>query len=172
MGWVSYLEHARERKKRANKPPKHEHKNLTILAEEWLKKTFNCKVVLKDFAASISEIPDAIGWKEGHSIVIECKTSKPEFVSDKKKKCRTGGGMGNWRFFLTPDDVDESDILEGWGVYKVVEDGIIHLCGREYGVGGIPFPDANQTNEIIMLTHAVSKMKRKAKKFGILGLIK
>lgn len=71
------------------------------------------------------EVPDAIGfrasgWEDG-SVVVEVKTSRSDFLADKKKPHRQDGkGMGNWRYFLCPENVIRVDELpSGWGLLWV-----------------------------------------------------
>ena len=42
-----------------------------------------CGIVLSEQGCSSGEMPDAIGWKgKNHSIVIECKISRADFLAD------------------------------------------------------------------------------------------
>jgi hypothetical protein len=62
-----------------------EHDRLCLRAEKWLNQ-INCKVAIRDpFRASTREHPDAIGWRDGVSILIECKASREDFLADKNK---------------------------------------------------------------------------------------
>jgi hypothetical protein len=64
------------------------HAELVARAVKWLSGTMRCNPVYAGLA-SCGEIPDAIGWtsKYSHygSIVVECKTSRADFVADKRK---------------------------------------------------------------------------------------
>jgi len=97
------------------------HDNLCLLAEKWLKR-LNCKVTFHDgFRATTTngEFPDAIGWRDGLSILIEVKTSRSDFLADKKKSFRSSPekGMGDWRFYLCPEGVIKpEDLPAGWGL--------------------------------------------------------
>jgi hypothetical protein len=98
------------------------HSDLVIRAERWLRNTVGCGVVLSELVSlnSSGEVPDAIGWRNGYtSILIECKTSRSDFLADKKKIFRKHPemGMGDYRFYLTPPDtVFIKDLPEGWGL--------------------------------------------------------
>jgi hypothetical protein len=65
------------------------------------------------------EIPDAIGFKSNCSIVVECKTSRSDFLADREKPFRLdpSEGLGDHRYFLCPEGViTPKDDLKGWGL--------------------------------------------------------
>ena len=102
---------------------------LVARAERWLRNTRHCGVVLLERACGgTSEIPDAIGWSRAYwSILVECKTSRADFLRDRRKHFRGaegsfGGsrGMGQRRFYLTPPGLVRVDELPaGWGLVEV-----------------------------------------------------
>ncbi|HEX9959843.1 MAG TPA: hypothetical protein VGB00_02855, partial [Pyrinomonadaceae bacterium] len=79
------------------------HAELVAIAREWLK-THHCSVVVSEITSAASEQPDAIGWRGGNSILIECKVSRSDFLADRKKSFREHleMGMGDYRYFLAP----------------------------------------------------------------------
>lgn len=97
------------------------HGELVLKAERWLKAQ-GCGVVFRDGFKAIThnrELPDAIGWREGLSILVECKASRVDFLADKKKMFRQApeNGMGDWRLFLCPPELISVDELpEKWGL--------------------------------------------------------
>lgn len=97
------------------------HDDLVSIAERWLK-SINCGVVFNDkfkAATGNGEQPDALGFKSGVSIMIECKASRSDFLSDKNKRFRIDPtiGIGDWRFYMCPPDVIKvEDLPEGWGL--------------------------------------------------------
>lgn len=101
--------------------PSELHDELCVRAERWLKNQ-NCGVVFNDRfqAATYSgEQPDAIGFRSGCSILIECKASRSDFLADKRKRFRKDPsiGVGDWRFYMSPPGViNVSDLPEGWGL--------------------------------------------------------
>jgi len=101
--------------------PPLDHSALVLQAEKWLKSQ-GCGIVIKDpFRATTNsgEQPDAIGWRDGLSILIECKSSRSDFLADKRKRFRKypSLGMGDWRFYLCPKGVIISeDLPKGWGL--------------------------------------------------------
>lgn len=104
------------------------HTELCHKAEKWLMKK-GCAFAFRELRAVTghSEEPDAIGFKTGFSIMIECKISRSDFLSDKKKifrripKC----GMGQYRFYMAPEGIIKpEDLLEKWGLITVNEKGV------------------------------------------------
>ncbi len=70
-------------------------------------------------AVDTGERPDALGFRNGVSCLIEVKVSRQDFLADKKKRFRKDPelGMGDWRFYLTPPNiVTVEDLPEGWGL--------------------------------------------------------
>ncbi|WP_280568201.1 hypothetical protein [Chromohalobacter sp. 296-RDG] len=100
------------------------HDELVMRAERWLK-TMGCGVVFNDkFRAAnhSGEEPDAIGWRDGLSLLVECKASRSDFLADRKKRFRRdpADGMGDWRFMMCPPGMIAADELpEGWGLLYV-----------------------------------------------------
>lgn len=99
------------------------HGELATLAEGWLVK-WGCSFAFRELTTINlhGEIPDAIGWKSGTSILIECKTSRSDFLADRKKKFRSKAeyGMGEYRFYMTPKGLLIPDELpHKWGLLEV-----------------------------------------------------
>lgn len=98
-----------------------DHKELCLSAARWLGKQ-GCGVVFDERLRAYcitGERPDVIGWRDGLSILIEVKTSRNDFHSDKKKAFRIDAaqGMGDWRFYLCPPGIiSVSDLPSGWGL--------------------------------------------------------
>ena len=76
--------------------PEIDHTELVQRAFTYLQCSMGCSVVFKERSTSVSECPDAIGFKGGFSYLIECKSSRADFLADKKKHFRknTSEGMG------------------------------------------------------------------------------
>ncbi len=102
------------------------HNELVLRAEKWLKQQ-GCGVVFRDdFRACThnGEQPDSIGWRDGLSILIECKSTRSDFLADKKKRFRKNPdiGMGDWRFFLCPKGmIKPEELPDGWGLLYATE---------------------------------------------------
>ena len=98
------------------------HETLVEKAVAWLR-GYGCGVVLSEQSCTSGETPDAIGWKRAcHSVVVECKASRADFLVDREKPFRRQprSGMGCERFYLTPVRlVDPSELPEGWGLLEV-----------------------------------------------------
>jgi hypothetical protein len=98
------------------------HECLVHKAVTWLRH-YGCGVVLSEQSCASGETPDAIGWKRAcHSVVVECKISRPDFLVDREKPFRKKPkiGMGCERFYLTPARlVDASELPEGWGLLEL-----------------------------------------------------
>jgi len=88
----------------------------------WLR-WYRCGVVLSEQACANGEMPDAIGWKRAcHSVLIECKVTRSDFLADRAKPFRTKAekGVGNERFYLTPASlVKVEELPAGWGLLEL-----------------------------------------------------
>lgn len=136
------------------------HKKLVDSAEKWLRNVENCTITAKELVTGSNETPDVIGFKGAYSILIECKTSRADFLADKKKYVRrnSDGGMGSKRYFAAPVRLLEfADIPEGWGLLEMYknESGSISVVE---GVKSDPFTK-NQSNEIILLVSIIRRLK-------------
>src|ERR1700751_4955774 len=94
------------------------HGQLVRIAEKWMR-SYRCGVVLSEQACVSGEMPDAIGWKRAcHSVLVECKVSRSDFLADRGKPFRQRSelGVGSERFYLAPQDVIRPEELPvGWG---------------------------------------------------------
>lgn len=98
------------------------HQELIKRAERWLLNTKGCGFCFTELTCSAGEIPDAIGWKHSRSILVECKASRADFQSDKKKMFRQFPeyGMGVFRYYMTtPNLIIPSEIPNKWGLLYV-----------------------------------------------------
>ncbi len=72
-------------------------------------------------------MPDAIGWKRAcHSVLVECKVSRADFLADREKPFRQKpeSGVGCERYYLAPRGLIRlQELRPGWGLLEV--------CGRE-----------------------------------------
>lgn len=100
------------------------HEDLVQKACRWLRNAKNCGVVYAEAGRNVCwEEPDAIGWKAGGStcIVVECKTSRSDFMADRKKpvarRAEFAGRMGTHRYYLVPEGlVKPEELPPGWGL--------------------------------------------------------
>lgn len=149
------------------------HDQLVQSADTWLKRQ-GCKVRITDRmrAATLSgEQPDNVGWRDGLSVMVECKTSRSDFLADRKKRFRDPGkGIGDWRFYLCPEGVIQPDELpDGWGLLWLKD-------GTVKAIKGIPANTqwwsrrpftGDKHEETILLISAL----RRIEKAGYLDLI-
>lgn len=99
------------------------HAELVLRAARWLRNTKGCGVVLTERGVD-HEHPDAIGWRGAWSILVECKTSRSDFLADAKKPHRIESdlGMGQERYYMTvPFLLDPLELPAGWGLLEVLE---------------------------------------------------
>ena len=107
--------------------PDSSHSRLVYEAVRWLRSNYRCGIVLSEQSCSSGETPDAIGWKgRNHSVVVECKISRADFLADAAKPWRLDPdcALGCERYFFAPSGMISCDELPGgWG--------LLELCGRE-----------------------------------------
>ena len=101
------------------------HALLVERAVEWLRTRYRCGVILSEQYCATGEVPDAIGWKKQcHSVVIECKVSRADFLADRHKPFRQKPeeALGCERFYLAPSGIIHPDEAPtGWGVLAYAE---------------------------------------------------
>jgi hypothetical protein len=97
------------------------HAQLIDRAVAWLR-SYRCGIVLSEQACASGEMPDAIGWKGNcHSVVVECKVSRADFLADREKPFRLKPemGLGCERFYLVPRGLLQPEELSaGWGLLE------------------------------------------------------
>jgi hypothetical protein len=102
------------------------HAVLVAMAERWLRRA-RCGIVLSEQGCSSREMPDAIGWKgKNHSIVVECKISRADFLADAAKPWRSDSAiaLGCERYYAAPKAMLRPDEMPvGWG--------LLEAAGRE-----------------------------------------
>lgn len=110
-----------------------DHKSLCKIADKWLGKNKKQNIRFQKFPIHVSEMvclqvsetPDAIGWNYCKSRIIEVKVSHSDFLADQKKPFRSNGdGMGNYRYYLCPENlISKNEIPKGWGLIYVDKNG-------------------------------------------------
>lgn len=142
------------------------HADLVTRAGRWLRYKAGCTVVLTELVSASWEIPDAIGWRSGVSILVECKTSRSDFLADAKKqwRLRPERGMGAHRFFLCPEGVlGLEDMPPGWGLLHVRGRQIVQLAGNPTTANGrwgqVAFPERNTRGETLLLLSALRRVQ-------------
>lgn len=157
--------------KEAPKPkrPPTMHDALVLKAERWLR-NLGCAAVVRDpFNTPLTrETPDAIGWLDGLSVLVEVKTSRSDFLADFKKPFRLHPetGMGDWRFYMCPPGVIHADDLpNGWGLVWVENNRVIDTVGVPSNCrwhSDQPFI-GNKTQETILLAYALKAVTKALK---------
>jgi len=98
------------------------HAQLVEKAVRWLR-CYRCGVVLSEQACASGEMPDAIGWKQAcHSVLVECKVTRADFLADRAKPFRQKPekGVGSERFYLTPPAlIKREELPAGWGLLEL-----------------------------------------------------
>jgi len=125
------------------------HFDLVELSRIWLAK--RCPVVVTEIQSSGRERPDALGFDNKGSVLIECKVSRDDFWSDKRKPARLypDWGLGIYRYYMCPHGLIKVDELpDKWGLLYVKDDRVrckkkaesfsqVRLrgeyCGKAYG---------------------------------------
>ncbi len=73
-------------------------------------------------------MPDAIGWKKKcHSVLVECKVSRADFLADAAKSWRQQPetGIGAERYYLAPQElIAVEELPRGWGLLEISRGGI------------------------------------------------
>lgn len=98
------------------------HAQMVERAVRWLR-SYRCGVVLSEQACASGEMPDAIGWKRAsHSVLVECKISRADFLADREKPWRKKPkcALGCERFYMAPIGLlRPEEMPEGWGLLQV-----------------------------------------------------
>jgi hypothetical protein len=93
------------------------HAELVSVAENWLRGSRGCHIVLTERGAH--EIPDAIGWGD-ETVVVEVKISKADFLADLKKPHRNRPeSLGRERWYLVPKGLLTFEAIpRPWGLLE------------------------------------------------------
>ena len=144
------------------------HIELVNRSIKWLKNSFHCRVVLSKLVAytQYGETPDAIGWVNNRSILIECKSNRADFKADLKKRPRRLNmpALGHWRFYLTPPNLLKSkEIPYGWGLYEVCKKKVCYVGGEMYKNAIKPPFQSDRDSEVAMLLSALYRSENRYK---------
>ena len=98
------------------------HAKLVEAAIAWLRR-YRCGIVLSEQGCASGEMPDAMGWKgKCHSVLVECKASRADFLADGDKPWRADAevALGCERYYLAPRGLLRPEELpSGWGLLEV-----------------------------------------------------
>ncbi len=124
--------------------------------------TIGCSVRFKERVASTSENPDAMGFGgRRFSVLIECKASRADFLTDRKKwfRKKLEDGMGYNRYYMAPVGMlTPSEIPEGWGLLEVYEKTPRMNRRVRITVEAEAFLKRNQHAEITYLVSAIRRI--------------
>ena len=130
------------------------HAELVSLAAKWLKNQ-GCSVVITEMTSASMESPDAIGWQGGFSILVECKTSRADYLRDQKKHFRRNprSALGLRRFYMAPEGMlSAKELPVGWGLLSV-------KGGKVYKISdSTRVPETTRDYEIHLLVSAIRRM--------------
>lgn len=114
------------------------------------------------------EIPDAIGFRERSSVLVECKTSRSDFFADRKKRYRAQpevyAPMGEFRFYAAPKGlIRVEDLPERWGLLEPTPRGALRITHNPYNLKGgnmwsNGFADHNQRAERAIMYSALRRL--------------
>lgn len=96
-----------------------------MLGKRLLKNRFGCSVVISELATHAGETPDVFGLRDAgmSSYLIECKTSRSDFLVDIKKPWRgakPNKGLGVYRFYMAPAGLLKPyEMPDKWGLIEV-----------------------------------------------------
>ncbi len=133
---------------------KYSHRELVTKAHSWLRNSGKCSVAfLESGAGAYGEMPDAIGFATGGlSIMVECKTSRADFLTDRKKMFRKFPefGVGDYRYFLFSDKsiATPEELPEGWGLL------VVSGSGLKVVKKAVQFKDVYKRGEVSLLKNA------------------
>lgn len=132
---------------------KYTHGQLVKKAIKWLWGQ-GCAIVITEMAGGSQE-PDAIGFCPTYSILVECKASRSDFLSDKHKPHhRTGHSMGNKRYYLAPKGmINPEELPEKWGLVEPREKIMRIIESAEW------FIDKDSNSEISLLVSCMRRIK-------------
>ncbi|MDO8416550.1 MAG: adenylosuccinate synthase [Agitococcus sp.] len=112
------------------------HRELCDLAVLWLKRPVSkkgpgCHIAFSESRGDwYGETPDAIGFRAGvsneASVLIEVKTSRSDFLADRKKPHRKvpESGMGKYRYYMAPEGLlQAAELPPQWGLIEVSDKG-------------------------------------------------
>ncbi len=112
------------------------HSDLVMIAYKWVLKNGSCGFAFREMKALCDEIPDVIGFGSGgHSVLIECKVSRSDFLCDKGKPFRLNPmlGMGRHRAYCCPEGlIKPEELPTGWGLIYVNEKGKARMVVSMY----------------------------------------
>ncbi|GIC77643.1 hypothetical protein [Moritella sp. F3] len=146
--------------------PSVQHEKLSELAAKWAKKQGFPIIATNLGASGCREKVDLIAFRSNCTLMIESKVSRADFRVDAKKPERQTGGVGTYRFYITPVNmVSISEIPDGWGLLYVEGKKVIEMV-KPRGNMWPPF-NTGYTSEWDEFKHVVNQDAERALLFSI-----
>ena len=96
------------------------HNELVTLSHKFVLKNMSCGFSVKEMKTTCKEIVDVLGFGAwNHSILLEIKVSRSDFLADRKKSFRINPseGVGKYRFYVCPKNlIQVEDLPDNWGL--------------------------------------------------------
>jgi hypothetical protein len=132
------------------------HKQLVTRIAKWYKYKKKSSIIMTEFSTAAQEIPDVLVMQSGaFSVLIECKVSRSDFLSDKNKLYRRWEeyGMGDHRYYATPKGlIKPEELPDGWGLLEVSE----HQINKQVEPHK---KKCNKRHECLMLMSALRRLE-------------
>lgn len=143
------------------------HNELVHRAAMWARrKGWPLVVAEMSVYTTTGEIPDVLAFKNGATLLMECKTSRSDFLADAKKPFRKHAtkGMGAYRAYVAPKGViKKEDLPRGWWLLEVHGSGLKVVVGpKGNALGRRPFLKRNYEGEQSVLLSAIRRLGVKA----------
>ena len=127
-------------------------------------------LVLPEMKAALrtNEIPDIIAFRGGgETLLIECKTSRADYLADRNKPFRQNPetGVGLYRILISTENVVHNDLYKNWEHIILDEKGNIKTstlpnCGNmTLSSKAHKFQNRNQTGELALLYSYARRLK-------------
>jgi len=132
------------------------HNQLVRRIATWFKNRHQSSIVMAEFVTVAQEIPDVLAMQSGaRSVLVECKVSRSDFLSDKDKFFRRQEeyGVGDRRYYAAPEGIiKDEELPDGWGLLEVRPHSILERVEPKD-------KEANKRSECIMLMSALRRLE-------------
>lgn len=132
------------------------HNQLVRRIAAWFKLRHQSSIVMAELVTSAQEVPDVLAMQSGaHSVLVECKVRRSDFLSDKDKFFRRQEdyGMGDKRYYAAPVGLIRPDELpDGWGLLDVDVYRVRETVEPKH-------KEANKRRECLMLMSALRRLE-------------
>lgn len=136
------------------------HNELIERSRAWLSGK-GYPIVITEIAA-VGEEPDALGFKNGWSTLIECKAHRGDFLADGKKpwRLRPEKALGDDRYYCAPKGlISPEEVPEGWGLLETSGGGL-----RVKVKPSVASKKSSHRNEIYVLMSVIRRIGQSSPK--------